>query len=166
MGANPNEMDDDNNPPRRPRSLHSRPPSTLFPLAVVLRVNRLLRGVNRRLVHGIQKRTEENYSSERRSLESVFFEGKKRVKALGDCHSKHLKAGSLLDSHMRKADVDTCNPKRFLEKNDYFSHVGKSVYILQLYRWINLFGRDNVKVCCVPSCLREEGRQRNKSKYL
>ena len=39
-----------------------------------------------------------------------------------------------------------CNPKRFLESNDYFSHVGKSVYVLQLRRWISLFGQDNVKV--------------------
>lgn len=28
----------------------------------------------------------------------------------------------------------------------YFSHVGKSMYSLQLERWLDLFGRENVKV--------------------
>lgn len=42
--------------------------------------------------------------------------------------------------------VDRCNPRKFLESPLYVSHVGKSMYAMQLERWFDLFGRDNFKV--------------------
>lgn len=39
-----------------------------------------------------------------------------------------------------------CKPDNFLEANPYLSHVGKSMYYLQIERWIRLFGPNNVKV--------------------
>lgn len=39
-----------------------------------------------------------------------------------------------------------CNPRKFLENPMYISHVGKSMYALQLERWFTLFGRENFKV--------------------
>lgn len=44
----------------------------------------------------------------------------------------------------------SCNPRNFLEMPLFVSHVGKSMYAMQLQRWFDLFGRDNFKVCvCV-----------------
>lgn len=40
----------------------------------------------------------------------------------------------------------SCNPRKFLETPLYVSHVGKSMYPVQLERWFNLFGRENLKV--------------------
>lgn len=42
--------------------------------------------------------------------------------------------------------VDRCNPRKFLESPLYVSHVGKSMYAMQLERWFELFGRENFKV--------------------
>lgn len=39
-----------------------------------------------------------------------------------------------------------CNPHKYMERNQYVAHVGKSMYALQLKRWIDLFGRDSMKV--------------------
>eukprot|EP00903_Cladosiphon_okamuranus_P014094 g13100.t1 len=98
-------------------------------------------------LHGAQEGATHTSQHERRTLEWVFAEGGSRVNALVTCLSKNLEPGSLLSSRSRrKVDLDTCNPKRFLESNTYFAHVGKSVYVLQLRRWINLFGQENVKV--------------------
>lgn len=62
-------------------------------------------GVN--VVHGAEKGKPPTSSSERRSLEWAFAEGKERVDGLAGCLSKHLKAGSLLDAERRKVDVET-----------------------------------------------------------
>lgn len=39
-----------------------------------------------------------------------------------------------------------CNPRKILEMPLFVSHVGKSMYAVQLERWFNLFGRENFKV--------------------
>lgn len=44
-----------------------------------------------------------------------------------------------------------CNPRKFLESPLYVSHVGKSMYAMQLERWFGLFGRENFKVGCLAS---------------
>lgn len=45
------------------------------------------------------------------------------------------------------ATANSCNPRQFLEVPLYVSHVGKSMYAMQLERWFDLFGRENFKVC-------------------
>eukprot|EP00903_Cladosiphon_okamuranus_P015279 g14119.t1 len=90
---------------------------------------------------GIEDGSREGFRSERRSLEEAFQDGSKRVKALVECRSRYLPS-QLND----EVDLKTCKPDDFLEENPYFSHVGKSMYFMQIERWIRLLGRDNVKV--------------------
>lgn len=64
-------------------------------------------GVNLHVVHGIEEGKPPTSSSERRTLQWVFAEGKERVNGLVACLSKHLKAGSFRDKYQRKVDLDT-----------------------------------------------------------
>ncbi|CAM9312319.1 unnamed protein product [Ectocarpus fasciculatus] len=99
---------------------------------------------------GVEKGEAANPSSERRSLEEAFSEGREHVLSLVKCLSDQendppndiRNPGAL----KLKIDLHTCHPRAFLEDNMYFSHVGKSMYSLQLERWLDLFGRENVKV--------------------
>eukprot|EP00752_Nemacystus_decipiens_P013821 g12271.t1 len=92
-------------------------------------------------LEGIERGSKGGFLSERRSLKEAFEEGSRRINALVECRSKYLP--SQLYSEI---DLKTCKPGDFLEVNPYFSHVGKSMYALQIGRWVRLFGRDNVKV--------------------
>ncbi|CAM9176068.1 unnamed protein product [Ectocarpus sp. 12 AP-2014] len=99
---------------------------------------------------GIEKGEAANSSSERRSLEEAFSEGREHALSLVKCLSdkENDLRNEIRHPGALKLDIDLqmCNPHAFLEHNMYFSHVGKSIYFLQLERWLDLFGRENVKV--------------------
>lgn len=50
-----------------------------------------------------------------------------------------------------------CNPREYLEDPLFNTHVGKSVYALQLKRWFSIFGRESFKVR--TRCLRRGANQ-------
>lgn len=54
--------------------------------------------------------------------------------------------------------ADSCNPRKILENPLYVSHVGKSMYAMQLERWFDLFGREKFKVNSLGATRGEEGR--------
>ncbi|CAM9709641.1 unnamed protein product, partial [Ectocarpus sp. 13 AM-2016] len=79
---------------------------------------------------------------ESRSLAKTIVDGGRRAMKLHACLAlAKSNAVSPLDR-----DLKLCNPRKFLEVPLYVSHVGKSMYALQLERWFDLFGRENFKV--------------------
>ncbi|CAM9898341.1 unnamed protein product [Ascophyllum nodosum] len=79
---------------------------------------------------------------EKRSLLKTVGDGIKRGSKLLACVD--LAKNKRITN--RERDLQQCNPRRFLEMPLFVSHVGKSMYPVQLERWFNLFGRENFKV--------------------
>ncbi|CAN0275443.1 unnamed protein product [Pylaiella littoralis] len=89
-----------------------------------------------------------NYNSKRgrreesRSLADTVADGRRRAKKLDSC----LSAAKIRAMDPRERDLILCNPRKILENPLYVSHVGKSMYAMQLERWFDLFGREKFKV--------------------
>ncbi|CBN74649.1 Sulfotransferase [Ectocarpus siliculosus] len=79
---------------------------------------------------------------ESRSLAKTIEDGGRRAMKLHAC----LALAKSKAVSPRDRDLKLCNPRKFLEVPLYVSHVGKSMYALQLERWFDLFGRENFKV--------------------
>eukprot|EP00903_Cladosiphon_okamuranus_P016125 g14881.t1 len=79
---------------------------------------------------------------ETRSLAKTVLDGRRRAGKLHACLSLAKASGK----KPRERDLKLCNPRTFLESPLYVSHVGKSMYAMQLERWFDLFGRENFKV--------------------
>ncbi|CAN0193841.1 unnamed protein product [Scytosiphon promiscuus] len=79
---------------------------------------------------------------ESRSLATTVKDGMHRASKLDACLSLAKTQGF----EPRQRDLKFCNPRSFLESPLYVSHVGKSMYAIQLERWFDLFGPENFKV--------------------
>eukprot|EP00752_Nemacystus_decipiens_P004724 g4307.t1 len=79
---------------------------------------------------------------ETRSLAKTVMDGRQRAGKLHAC----LALAKVSTKKPRERDLKLCNPRKFLENPLYVSHVGKSMYAMQLERWFDLFGRENFKV--------------------
>ncbi|CAM9653464.1 unnamed protein product [Laminaria digitata] len=79
---------------------------------------------------------------ESRTLVKTVRDGQKRASKLGVCIDLAKEKGI----SPRERDLHLCNPRKFLEMPLFVSHVGKSMFALQLERWFDIFGRENFKV--------------------
>eukprot|EP00903_Cladosiphon_okamuranus_P014093 g13099.t1 len=88
-------------------------------------------------------------TGERRPLQEAFREGVEGVNGLLGCLERQPRPSQPWDpDYIRYLDYRKCRPQDFLGDTIRMlrHHVGKSMYAIQLERWIALFGRENVKV--------------------
>ncbi|CAM9761373.1 unnamed protein product [Discosporangium mesarthrocarpum] len=84
-------------------------------------------------------------SKDARNFEHVVSVGIQGAQRLAACYQKSSEEGF----SQREMDTRRCNAKLFLGNDietSTVSHVAKSMYAMQLERWISVFGTKNIKV--------------------